>query len=197
MNTTLFSPPSVAASAEKTGHRRIVDVDPSGREVIHEELERTRATVHQLVANASPNDMRRLSAGTRWTNEQLLFHMVFGYLVVRALLPLVRAFGHLPDAASRWFARALQATTPGFHVFNYLGSCAGAHIFRGSRLAAQADRVTAALHRHLDRESDEALLRGMYFPISWDPFFRDRMTLREVYRYGTRHFDFHRGQLTL
>jgi hypothetical protein len=174
-----------------------MDVEPSGREGIHQELERTRATLHELVANASTKDMRRRTAGTRWTNEQLLFHMVFGYLVVRALLPLVRTFGHLPDAASRWFARALEATTPGFHVVNYLGSCAGARVFRGPRLVAQADRVTAALHRHLDRESDDALLRDMCFPVSWDPFFRNRMTLLDVYRYGTQHFDFHRGQLTL
>lgn len=167
------------------------------RQVIHDELERARATVHELVANASGPEMRRLSAGTRWTNEQLLFHMVFGYMIVRALLPLVRMFGHLPDNASRWFARILEFTTPGFHVVNYVGSCAGARVFRGSRLTAQADRVTAALHRHLDRESDEALERGMHFPVSWDPFFRDRMSLGEVYRYGTQHFDFHRDQLTL
>jgi hypothetical protein len=123
--------------------------------------------------------------------------MVFGYMVVRALLPLVRAFGRLPDAASRWFARILESTTPGFHVVNYLGSRVGSRVFHGSRLTAQADRVTAALHQQLDRESDEALLRGMHFPVSWDPFFRDWMSLVEVYRYGTQHFDFHRDQLTL
>ena len=172
-------------------------VEAANRGAIHDELERARLTVHELIARASAADLSRRSAGTRWTNEQLLFHMVFGYMVVRALLPLVRMFGRLPDSASRLFARVLNATTPGFHVVNYLGSCAAARVFHGSRLTAQADRVIASLHRHLDRESIQALDRGMYFPVSWDPFFRDWMALADVYRYGTRHFDFHHDQLSL
>ena len=32
---------------------------------------------------------------------------------------------------------------------------------------------------------------------SWDPYFRDYMTLADVYHYATQHFDFHRRQLTL
>jgi hypothetical protein len=174
-----------------------MDTEPTDRKAIHEELERVRSTTHDLVASASAADLRRRSAGTRWTNQQLLYHMVFGYMVVRALLPLGRAFGHLPDVASRLFARVLNAATPGFHVVNYLGSCGGALVFRGSRLDAQADRVIESLHRHLDRESDESLQRGMHFPAGWDPFFRDWMSLRDVYHYATEHFDFHHRQLTL
>ena len=174
-----------------------MDTGPTDRQSIHEELERARATIHELVASASTPELRRGSSGTRWTNQQLLFHMLFGYMVVRALLPLVRAFGHLPNGASRLFARLLNATTPGFHVVNYLGSCAGALVFRGSRLSAKADRVIASVHRQLDRESAESLQRGMHFPVGWDPFFRDWMTLADVYHYGTEHFDFHQGQLTL
>ena len=36
--------------------------------------------------------------GTRWTNEQLLFHMLFGYMIVQRLLVLVKVFSRLPDA---------------------------------------------------------------------------------------------------
>jgi hypothetical protein len=36
----------------------------------------------------------------------------------------------------------------------------------------------------------------MYYPTSWDPFFTSYMTLHDLYRYQTRHFDFHRRQLT-
>ncbi|MHC6219574.1 hypothetical protein [Arthrobacter sp. MMS24-S77] len=32
--------------------------------------------------NATTSDLRRKSNGTRWTNEELLFHMVFGYMIV-------------------------------------------------------------------------------------------------------------------
>lgn len=172
-----------------------MSTDAVDREVIHDQLERARATIHELARSA--DDMRRPSTGTKWTNEQLLFHMLFGYMVVRALLPIVRMFGHLPDTASRLFARVLNATTPGFHLANYLGSCAAARVFHGAPLVAHADRVIASLHRHLDRESEESLQRGMHFPVDWDPFFRDWMTLADVYRYGTEHFDFHRQQLTL
>ncbi|WP_449342067.1 hypothetical protein [Streptomyces aurantiogriseus] len=53
------------------------------------------------------------------------------------------------------------------------------------------------LSRRLDAEPDVELARTMYFPVRWDPFFKDAMTLEDVYRYPTRHFDFHRAQLTL
>lgn len=174
-----------------------METDPTNRQAIHDELEQARSTIHALVATAPAADLRRASSGTRWTNQQLLYHMLFGYMVVRALLPLVRAFGRLPEAASRLFARILNATTPGFHVVNYLGSCAGALVFRGRRLDAQADRVIESLHRHLDRESEASLQRGMYFPLDWDPYFGDWMTLAEVYHYATQHFDHHHRQLTL
>jgi hypothetical protein len=37
----------------------------------------------------------------------------------------------------------------------------------------------------------------MYYPTCWDPFFKEYMTLADVYRFPTQHFDFHRRQLTL
>jgi hypothetical protein len=64
-------------------------------------------------------------------------------------------------------------------------------------MAALFDRVVAALDRCLDRETDAALARGMHYPTRWDPFFRDYMTLADVYRFPTQHFDFHARQLTL
>jgi len=167
------------------------------RQSIHAEMERTRATFHALVSQATPVDLRRASAGTRWTNEQLLFHMLLGYMVVRALLGLVRMFGRLPAGFSRRFAWLLNAGTRPFHVVNYLGSCGGALVFRGVRLTRKFDRTIAALQHHLDEETDEALGRRMYFPVGWDPFFSERMSLLEVYHYGTQHFDFHQRQLTL
>ena len=164
---------------------------------VHEELERARVTFHDLLEHASPADLSRATQGTRWTNQQLLFHMLLGYLVVRALLGLVRTLGRLPDSVSRGFARVLNAVTGPFHVVNYLGGCAGALLFRGPRLTDQMDRTIVALQRKLDEEPEQTLQRRMHFPVGWDPFFTDRLTLLEVYHYGTQHFDFHRNQLTL
>jgi hypothetical protein len=170
---------------------------PIERRVIHQELDRAIATFHALTASASTTDLRRKTTGTRWTNRQMLFHMLFGYLIVHRLLRLVRLFGRLPDRFSWLFAGTLNSATRPFHVINYLGSCGGALIFLGPRLTRQFNHTVDSLHRHLGAESDDALARSMHFPLRWDPFFRDRITLAEVYHYGTEHFDFHREQLTL
>jgi hypothetical protein len=167
------------------------------RKSVHTELDLAGASLRTLVVPASSAELRRGSVGTRWTNEQLLFHMVFGYLIVNALLPLVRLFGRLPDRFSRAFAALLNAGRRPFHVVNYLGSCAGALVFHGPRLIRRMDRSVAALHRKLEAETEETLARRMHFPVDWDPFFADQMTLLEVYHYGTQHFEFHRQQLTL
>jgi hypothetical protein len=167
------------------------------RQALHDELDRVRADLHGLVARATPEDLRRSTEGTRWTNQQMLWHMAFGYLLVRRLLPIVRLFGRLPDRFSRTFSAVLNAGTRPFHLVNYIGSVGGALVFNGPRLARQLDRTIDQLHRSLDGESEASLGRRMHFPVGWDPFFRDTMTLSEVYRYGTQHYDFHRAQLTL
>ena len=47
------------------------------RDEIVEELERVQGDFHRLAAT-TPEGLRRRSNGTRWSNRQLLFHMVFG-----------------------------------------------------------------------------------------------------------------------
>ncbi|MGK5555360.1 DinB family protein [Actinomadura kijaniata] len=173
------------------------NAQPLNRQAVHEELELARADFHHLLRIATKSDLARPSDGTRWTNEQLLFHMLFGYMVVLTLLRLVRLFGRLPDGASRAWARLLNSGTRPFDVVNYLGSCAAATFYNHRRMGAKCDRVIAALHRRLDQEDTVSLARGMYYPVRWDPFFRDYMTLADLYRYPTRHFDFHRRQLTM
>lgn len=167
------------------------------RQSIHDELAGVRADLRALVEGASAADLRRRTDGTRWTNEQMLFHMVFGYMVVWRLLPLVRLAGRLPDRFSRMFAALLDHGTRPFHVVNYLGAVGGALVFHGPRLIRQLDRTLDRLERRLDVETDDGLARRMHFPVGWDPFFRDTMTLAEVYRYATQHYHFHRNQLTL
>lgn len=164
---------------------------------VHAELERARATFRSLVESAMPESLERQSDGTKWTNQQLLFHMLFGYLVVLRLLPLVRLFAHLPAGYSRRFSAILNALTVPYDRINYLGSCGGALVFKGPRLLRRFDRSIAALHAKLDRETDQTLEGRMHFPVRWDPFFTDTMTLLDVYHFGTQHFDFHRRQLTL
>ena len=167
------------------------------RQAVHDELDRVQADFHRLLAQATPASLARRSNGTKWTNEQLLFHMLFGYLITRALLGVMAVFGRLPMGASRAYARVLNVLTGPFDVINYLGPCAAIHTYGHRRMAARLDRVLAALHRSVDTATTADLARGMHYPTRWDPFFTDYMTMADLYRYPTRHYDFHHRQLTL
>ena len=172
-------------------------VNTADREAIYEELRRARVTFRRLVEQASRDDLARKSSGTRWTNQQLLFHMLFGYLLIRPLLALAGMFARLPDRAGRVFAGVLDRGTGPFHWVNYLASCAGAMGFPRRRMAGKLDRVTMALERRLRGESADRLRSGMHFPAGWDPFFKDFMTRADLYHYPSQHFEFHQRQLTL
>jgi hypothetical protein len=173
------------------------DLPGNNRAETHRELDVARASFHRLLTTARPEQLQAQTQGTRWTNEEMLFHMLLGYLVVRVLLPLVRAFGRLPPGVSRRFAAVLNAAVRPFDVVNYYGSRVGAKVINRRRMGWVFDRVIVSLHRRLEAESASALSRRMSFPTRWDPFFRPVMTLAEVYRYPAEHFEFHRQQLTL
>ena len=164
---------------------------------VAEEMARARLDFHDLVDRAGPDELRRRSAGTRWTNQQLLFHMVFGYLVVRTLVPLVRGFGRLPLHCSRGFAALLHAVRRPYHLINYAGSCVGGTVLTPRAMAALLDRTIAALQESLARSDQRELHLRMAFPTSWDPYFTDTMTVLDLYHFGTQHFVHHKGQLTL
>ena len=161
------------------------------------EMERARADFHRLIDDATTAELRAGSDGTKWTNEQLLFHMLFGYLLVHNLLPLVSLLAGLPRFVSRGFAAILNAGTRPFHVINYVGSLGGGRILGHSGMERLMDFVIGRLQRFVTNASEDALSRGMHFPTGWDPYFRDYMTLREIYHYPTQHYDHHRRQLTL
>jgi DinB superfamily len=154
-------------------------------------------TFRVLLDTATSAELRRGSDGTKWTNEQLLFHMLFGYLVVRRLRPFVRIMGRLPEGVSRVFAATLNAGTRPFHIVNYLGSLGGARVLGHGGMERTFDRIVNGLAASLLQASGAQLARGMHFPTGWDPCFRDYMTLADVYHYATQHYQHHRRQLAL
>jgi hypothetical protein len=170
---------------------------PMDRQAVYDDYERARQTFHCLLEMASEADLGRLTHGTRWTNKQLLWHMLFGYMLVRALLILARVFDRLPRSVGKAFARMLNAATVPFHFINYLAPVGAVKVCGPRWMAATFDHVVASLRRRLAAESEADLARGMHYPVRWDPFFRDFMTLADIYRYPTQHFDFHYRQLTL
>jgi hypothetical protein len=48
-----------------------------GPQAVHDDLDRVQADFRRLLAQASPADLARRSTVTKWTNEQLPFHMLF------------------------------------------------------------------------------------------------------------------------
>ena len=171
-------------------------MDPTKDEILAG-YSRARRDLDGLLQGTTPAELHRKSNGTRWTNEELLFHMVFGYMVVRALLPLVRVVSLLPRPVGRALAAVLNAGTRPFDAVNYWGSRAAAVVYNRRRMSRKLDKTTGALSRRLGRESTRSLARSMPFPVGWDPFFTPLMTLNDVYAYPTRHFDFHAKQLSL
>jgi hypothetical protein len=171
-------------------------VDPT-KENILAGYSRARGDLGSWLEDATSADLQRRSNGTRWTNEELHFHLVFGYMVVRALLPLVRVVSRLPRRVGRAFAGVLNAGTGPFDVVNYWGSRAAARVYNRRRMSRKLDKTITAISRRLERESTQSLAKSMPFPDKWDPFFTQLMTLKDVYAYPTRHFDFHARQLSL
>lgn len=179
------------------GHARGgTTLDPTKDEILAGYVRACRELDARL-GSASAEDLRRRSNGTKWTNEELLFHMVFGYMVVRALLPMVRIVSRLPEPAGRSFAAVLNAGTRPFDVVNYGGSRAASLVYNRRRMGRKLGKTTASLSRQLEHETARSLSRSMPFPDRWDPFFAPRMTLSDVYAYPTLHFDFHARQLSL
>jgi hypothetical protein len=166
------------------------------RREIDAELGRVAADFHLLLNAVAPAELRRPTNGTKWTNKQLLFHMLFGFIIVRVLLPLVKGFGRLPPATSRVFAAILNAGTRPFHVINYLSALPGGAVLGSRTLGRLMDSTIGHLRGRLARESERTLALAMHFPVGWDPYFKEIMTVADLYHYPTQHYDHHRRQLT-
>jgi hypothetical protein len=159
-------------------------------------MQRVVADFNELVGSATRRELRAKTNGTKWTNEQLLFHMLFGFLLVRALLVLVKVLSRLPLVISGAFATVLNAGSRPFHVINYLSALPGGMVLRGRTMRRLMDHTIRQLRTRLDRESSHTLALAMHFPTGWDPYFKDLMTVSDVYDYPTKHYDHHRRQLT-
>jgi hypothetical protein len=166
------------------------------RRDIDAELERVTADFHRLLDSATGAELGRATNGTKWTNKQLLFHMLFGFILVRVLLPLVKGFGRLPPTVSRAFAAILNAGTRPFHVVNYLSALPGGAVLGRRAMGRLMDSTIGHLRGRLARESERTLALAMHYPVGWDPYFKEIMTVGDVYHYPTQHYDHHRRQLT-
>ena len=165
------------------------------KDIIRAEFETTRTVFHALLDSLSENDLRRQSRNPGWTNGEILAHMTFGFIILNALLPMARVWGHFPEWTSKLFAGLLNAFTMPFNWINALGARFQARIFTYPRIGTVYDWVHFSLMKHIDSIQKDEWERGMHYPTRWDPNFSDFMTVEKLFHYPVVHFNFHLEQI--
>src|SRR3954454_23149699 len=151
-------------------------------------MEVTRSAFHAILASLPDEDMRKQSNNPGWNNGEILFHMMFGFLILLSLVPLVRLFGRLPKSFSKSFAALLNSVTGPFNWINSLGPRVGGRILTRKSLGNVYDWVYSRILRMLASMPESEWNRGMYYPTKWEPLFNEYMTLEQVFRYPSIHF---------
>lgn len=160
-------------------------------------LELVRDDFAELLESVTEAEPAAPSAGTEWTNGQLLFHMWFGQRIARTLIPVFGGFSRLPARASIVWSRVLTALTTPYDRINYAGSVVGARITSPDAWRRRMSRDTDWLIRWCGTATETDLARGMSVPSDWDPYFAAWMSRADVLDWAPKHYRHHRGQLTL
>jgi hypothetical protein len=159
------------------------------------ELEAARQEFHAMAAAVSEEAWSEPSNNPGWTNGQVLFHVLLGFLLVPPLARLLVVFGHLPGALGRAFARLLDLPTPFFHGINAAGPRGAARMLGRNGVIARFDRVHRVILTRLERVRPEQWTLAMAYPTRWDPRFRSEMRLEDLFHYPVLHLRHHRSQL--
>ena len=165
------------------------------KDAIRAELGTTRTVFHALLDSLSESDLRRKSRNPGWTNGEILAHMTFGFIILNALLPMARLWGHFPRWTSKPFASLLNAFTIPFNWVNAFGTRGQARLFTIKRIGRVYDWAYFSLLKQIERIKDDEWEHGMYYPTRWDSNFHDFMTIHELFYYPAKHFNFHMGQI--
>ena len=167
----------------------------SKRAILRAELEAAREEFHAMVAGVSERGWNEPSHNPGWTNGQVLFHVLLGFILVLPLARLLVLFGHLPRVFGRAFAGMLDISAPLFHRINALGPRAGARILGRHGVLRRFDRVHRAILIRLDRVRPGQWALTMHYPTRWDPRFPSQMRLEDLFMYPVTHLRHHRRQL--
>ncbi|MDO8716869.1 MAG: DinB family protein [Dehalococcoidales bacterium] len=159
-------------------------------------MESTSSTFHALLDSLSDQDLRRKSNNPGWSNGEILFHMAFAFMILSALIPLVKFFGHLPESYSRLFAGMLNSFTWVFNWINAVGARGGGRVYTGRNIGKKYDKVYNAILKKLASIKENEWQSGMYYPTRWDALFSEYMTLEKLFHYPVSHFQFHLKQIS-
>ena len=150
-----------------------------------------------ILRSAHSEELDLPTNGTRWTNRQLLFHVLLGQRITRMVIVVMGVFSRLPPGASRLWSAGMSAATPLYHRINFLGPLVGARLVGSANLERQMESVTAQILRFQAKATPHDLHRGMTVASSWDPYFTDWMDRADVLAWAPKHYRHHRQQLTL
>ena len=170
--------------------------DESIKEAIRSELKSTSSAFHSILDSLSDEDLRRKSNNPGWTNGEILFHMTFAFMILSALIPLAKFFGHLPKSYSRLFARMLNSSTWFFNWINAIGARGGGRIYTRKNIGGKYDKIHNSILKKLASIKENEWQLGMYYPTRWDALFSEYMTLEKLFHYPVSHFQFHLKQLS-
>lgn len=148
-----------------------------------------------MAASVSGEAWSEPSHNPGWTNGQLLFHVLLGFILVLPLANILVFFGHLPSLYSKIFAGILNFSTPLFNRVNAAGPRAGARLLGRAGVIRQFDRVHRAILTRLERARPRDWALAMNYPTRWDPRFQNPMRLADLFRYPVTHLRHHRTQL--
>ena len=70
-------------------------------DAVRDDLAWVAADFAALLGSAQADELDAPSVGTRWTNRQLLFHMLLGQRITRMVIVVMGGFSRLPPGASK------------------------------------------------------------------------------------------------
>ena len=154
------------------------------REEIRAELEATRQAYHALLGSLSGEDWKKPSGNPAWTVGQLMVHITFAPRMLPADVKLIRRGGWMPNLPAllfnwsnvlmtRWAARKESVHTVG----------------------ALYDAAHSNALGVLETIQDEEWSLGREYP-DWDPMLSGHVTLEQLFRYLTLHFEVHQEQVS-
>ncbi|MEP6850493.1 MAG: DinB family protein [Acidobacteriota bacterium] len=163
---------------------------------VRAELEIASCRFHALLDSLSPTDWDAPSLNPAWTNGQLVYHMLFAFMLVPSLFWMIKFWSRLPSGYSRRFAQFLNFTTPVFNRVNALGPRGQAFVFGRNRAGAIYDRIQRSILEKVNSLGDDQWTAGMHYPRRWDPTFGDFMTFEALFKYPPAHFEHHLSHLS-
>jgi len=170
------------------------EMDAASR--VRSDLEVSSCRFHALLDSLSQDDWDAPSLNPAWTNGQLVYHALFGFVLVPSLFWMIRFWSRLPDSWSKHFAQVLDFSTPLFNRVNALGPRGQARLLGRKRAGTIFDRVHSSILMRVDSLEGTQWERGMHYPQRWDPTFGDFMTFADLFGYPSKHFEKHLRHLS-